>query len=111
MPTKRTKSKACLTVDLQKNGRVAQDGITSIHDTTISILQSKKPTKGQKKYLITAAVSLLGLQKAVVDEIPELVPNEYTKYALKQLHTTNSNEILTHSQERPPCENMRVRKF
>ena len=58
MPTKRMKSKACMTVDLQTNGRTVQDGIASICDSAISILQSEHPTKRQRKSLISAAESL-----------------------------------------------------
>lgn len=100
-----------MTVDLQTNGRVVQDGITSIRDTTISILQSENPTERQKKSLVSAVESLLELQKSVIDKIPALVPEDCTQYALKRLHATNSHERLTHLQKRPPRKNMRVRNF
>ena len=86
-------------------------GITSICDTTISILQSENSTKRQRKSLIPATESLLDLQKAVVGRISALVPNEYTKYAIARLHSTNSHEMLTHSQAYPPRDNMRIRSF
>ena len=73
------KSKACLTVDLQTNGRVVESGIASIRDTAVSILQSEHPTKRQRKSLISAAESLLELQKSVIEDIPTLVPNDCTK--------------------------------
>ena len=105
------KSQECLTVNLQTNGRAVENGITSICNTAISILQSKNPAKRRKKSLISAVESLLDLQKAVVDKIPTLVPNECTKYTIARLHSTNSHEMSTHSQERPPRENMRMRTF
>ena len=111
MPTKRMKSKACMTVDLQTNGRTVQDSIASICDSAISILQSEHPTKRQRKSLISAAESLLEVQKSVINEIPSLVPNKCTKFAIARLHSVNSYEMSTHSQERPPRENMRTRTF
>ena len=109
MPTMKRKSKELLTVYLQTNGRAVRDGITSIRDTAISIFQSDNPTKHQRNSIISAAESLLDLQKPVVDEIPALVLNECTKYAIARLHSTNSHEMLTHSQKRPPRETMRIR--
>ena len=105
------KSKACLTVDLQTDGRAVESGIMSIRDTAVSILQSDHPTKRQRKSLLSAAESLLELQKSIIDDIPTLVPNDCTKYAISRLHSTKSHEILTHSQKRPPRDNMRTRTF
>ena len=105
------KSKAFLTVDLQIDGWVIEDGIMSICDTVVSILERENPTKHQRKSLISAAESLLELQKSIVEEIPALIPNKCTKYAISQLHSTKSHEMLTHSQRRPPRENMRTRTF
>ena len=45
MPTRKKKSKACLTVDLQTNGRAVRDDIMAIRDNAVSILQSENPTK------------------------------------------------------------------
>ena len=84
------KSKASMTVDLQVDGQAVEVGISRIRDVAQAMLDSEVPTKRQRKALVDTAESLLALKKAVVDKIPNIVPNDCTNYSLARIHSAKS---------------------
>ena len=100
-PIRIMKSKASLTVDIQTNGCSVSNGIMTISDTAINILESEAPFKHQRRLLATVAEYLLQLQTSVVKQISDLVPEDCTKYSIARLHlannytTTNQSSVIT----------------
>ena len=103
------KSKASLTVDLQTNGRSVSDSIMSIRDTALDILEAEAPSKRQRQSLVSVAESLLELQNSVVKQIPNLVPDDCTKYSIARLHSANN--YTTNCSSITPSRDLCTRTF
>ena len=76
-------SKTVITVGIQSDNRAVADGIQLIRDKAECLLSTQSPTKKQRKELLESAKSLLQLQASVVQKLPDLIPEECSKYSLK----------------------------
>ena len=85
------------------------DGIMSIRDTALDILEAEAPSKRQRRSLVSVADSLLELQNSVVKQIPDLVPDDCTKYSIARLHSANN--YTTNRPSVIPSRNLRTRTF
>ena len=83
------RSKTIIAVDIQNTNQAVGDGLQLLCDQAVAILDTQAPTKRLRKSLLDTAHAIVDLQNSVVDDIPNLIPNECTKYSLKRIHTEN----------------------
>ena len=83
------RSKTIIAVDIQNTNRAVGDGLQLLCIQAAAILDTKAQTKRLRKSFLNTAHSIFDLQNSVVDDIPNLIPNECTKYSLKRIHTEN----------------------
>ena len=109
--SKRPRSKAALTVEVQNGNRTIGEGIAIICNRAKLILDSTAPSKEARKTLLATAESLLQLQSDISEKIPSLVPSNCSKCSVKRLRIANDYCAQTFEQETVPCENLRQRTF
>ena len=79
------RSKIIIAVDIQNTNQAVGDGLQLLCDQAVTILDTHAPTKCLRKSLLNIAHSIVDLQNSVIDDIPNLIPNECTLYLLKQI--------------------------
>ena len=109
--SKRPRSKAALTVEVQNGNRTIGEGIAIICNRAKLILDSTAPSKEARKTLLATAESLLQLQSDISEKIPGLVPSNCSRYSIKRLRTANDYCAQTFEQETAPRANLRQRTF
>ena len=83
--TSARKSKAALTVDIQNTNREVVDGLKHLCTQASCVLNTDAPSKRSRQSLIETAESPFSLQQSVKHKIPDLVPENYTRYSVKRL--------------------------
>ena len=83
--TKKRKSKASMTVDIKADGWAIAANISTLQETAKIVLDAEVPIKRHRKLLLQTTESLLALHKTVTEKIPDLVPDDCTKYSLNCL--------------------------
>ena len=101
------KSKAVIAVDIQTDNRVVSDGLQLLCDRAATILDTAAPTKRIRKSLLDTAESLLQVQ----GNIPILIPDDCTKYAINRISREKAHGTLTCVAALPPVHKTRIRTF
>ena len=105
------KSKAAIAVDIQTDNRVVGDGLQLLCERAATILDTVAPTKRIRKSLLDTAESLLQLQGNIVKDIPTLILDDCTKYAIDRISREKAHETLTCVAALPPAHTTRLRTF
>ena len=105
------KSKAARTVDVQTTSKAVGVGVKIIRDFAESIRSSQSPSKRQRKELVKNVDSVIALQDSVTENIPTLLPDNCTKYAMTRLISDSNHTVRTHCNVSHSRDNMRLRTF
>ena len=105
------KSKAVIAVDIQTDNRVVGDGLQLLCERAATILDTAAPTKRIRKSLLDTAESLLQLQGNIVKDIPTLILDDCTKYAIDRISRDKAHGTITRAAMLPPAHTTRMRTF